>query len=396
MTRISRVVSTVLACGLGARAADRNMIEGLNRFAEALYQHSPKGSANFVLSPYSISAALSMALAGARGDTAAEMRKALGQPDGEGNYHAGFAELMEGIAKAANTGGNQLAAANSLWVQKGFAILPAFTGQLDSAYHAAPRQVDFRGDAEGARREINAWTNRETRGKIQELFGRGTIQSNMRLVLGSAIYFNGKWEHAFPRKDTQPGEFVTGSGTTEQVPFMNRTGRFGYAETAGGQTLEIRYGATGLAFDILLPKKGAKLDALESEIARGRLAGWLGGLQERPVKASVPRFRIEYEARLDSALEDIGMRKAFSGGADFSGIDDKRDLRVAQVMHKAWIDVTEEGTEAAAATGAGMALVSMRTPAEPEFRADRPFVFVIRDTKSGFILFVGRVMDPKR
>jgi len=366
-----------------AAAAERGPVEGLNHFSDSLYRHAAKGGGNLVLSPYSISAALSMALVGARGDTAAEMRQVLGTgADGVG-------PLIDGILKAANTNGNELAVANSLWVQKGFSILPEFTQQLGSLYHAAPAQVDFQGNVEEARGEINAWTDRETRGKIKDLFAPGAIKTNTRLVLGSAIYFNGKWEKAFRKGDTRPAPFTTGSGATEQVPFMHRTGSFGYAETAGGQTLEVRYAGSGLAFDILLPKPGEKLDAAEADIA-----GWLGALHDRDVQAYIPRFRVAYETELAKALESMGMRKAFTG-ADFSGIDDKRDLRLAQVVHKAWIDVTEEGTEAAAATGATMALVSMRMPAEPVFRADRPFLFLIRDRKTGLILFEGRLTNPK-
>jgi serpin B len=382
MTRIARVIGAVLSCGVAAAAADRELVSNLNRFSDALYGQAARGGGNVVLSPYSISAALSMALAGARGETAAEMRRVMGDAD------AGLPALIDGIAKAANTGGNQFVSANSLWVQSGFAILPEFTTRLGTAYHAAPSQVDFIDNVEAARAAINAWTDRETHGKIHELFAPGALKPDTRLVLGSAVYFNGKWEHAFRKGDTRPENFTTGGGATALVPFMHRTGTFGYAETAGGQTLEIKYAGTGLAFDILLPREGTKLDAVD-------LSGWLGGLKERSVQAAIPRFRVAYEASLGPALEKLGMRKAFTGAADFSGIDDKRDLKLAQVVHKAWVDVTEEGTEAAAATGATMALVSMRITDQPVFRADRPFVFVIRDTRSGLVLFQGRLVDPR-
>lgn len=398
MTRMARVWGIVLACGLASAAppADRNIAEGLNRFSASLYQQAVRNGGNVVLSPYSVSAALSMALAGAKGETAAEMAKALGQDAADPKYHAAFAGLIERISKAANTGGNEFLSANSLWAQKGFAILPEFTGQLQSAYHAAPSQVDFIRNPEAARRAINEWTAQETKGRIRDLFAPGGLKTDTRLVLASAVYFNGKWEHAFRRGDTRPEEFTPPTGAAEQVPFMRRTGRFGYAETAGGQTLEIRYGGTDLAFDILLPKKGEAIGKVEDEIAGGRLPGWLGTIQDKTVQASLPKFRVEWEASLGPALERMGMKQAFSGNADFSGIDDKRDLRLSQVVHKAWVDVTEEGTEAAAATGATMALVAMRMPSEPVFKADRPFVFLIRDTRSGLILFMGRVMDPKK
>lgn len=391
MTRLISAIGMVLASGAMAVAAEPKIVDGLNRFSNSLYQHAAKSGGNLVLSPYSVSAALSMALAGARGETAAQMRQVLGQAQADPQYAAAFSDLVTGILKAANTGGNELLAANSLWVQKGFAILPGFTGQLDSAFHAGPSLVDFRGNPDAARQEINAWTDRSTHGKIHELFAPGALNPDTRLVLASAVYFNGKWEHPFARNETRPAPFTKEDGTADQVPFMNRTGRFGYAETAGGQTLEIRYGGTGLAFDILLPKKGDAVEKVDPS-----LPGWLGGIQERPVKASIPRFRVSFEMGLAPTLESMGMRTAFTDNADFSGIDDKRDLKISKAVHKAWVDVTEEGTEAAAATGLGVAMVAMRMTEEPVFRADRPFVFVIRDTKSGLVLFIGRVLNPGR
>jgi serpin B len=396
MTRKFSALAALLAAAIAAPAADRDLAPGLNRFSGALYGEAARGGHNFVLSPYSVSAALSMVFAGARGQTADEMRRVLGQTDGEPGYHAEFGALIDRIAKAANTGGNQFNAANSLWVQQGFSILPEFTGLLQSAYHAAPCLVDFEGSAEQARAAINSWTDRETRGKIHELFAPGAIKPDIRLVLGSAVYFNGKWERAFRTADTHPAEFTTASGAKAMVPFMHRTGRFGYAETAAGQTLEIRYaGNTGLAFDILLPKEGVKLESVERDFAQGKLSAWVGELKDREVSVAAPRFRVASETSLRRSLEALGMKTAFRSSADFSGIDDKRDLALADVVHKAWVDVTEEGTEAAAATGATMALVSMRMDPVPVFRADRPFVFLIRDTRSGLVLFAGRLLDPK-
>lgn len=393
MTRKVCALAAFLAAGFTAQAADRDLVAGLNRFSDALYGQTAKDGGNVVFSPYSISAVLSMALGGARGTTAEEMRRVLGQPN-DPQHHEQLGALLEQLRKTANTGGNQFTSANSLWVQKSFPILPEFTGLLGRAYHAAPSPADFENAPEEARAAINQWVDRETHGRIKDLFAPGAIPSDTRLVLGSAVYFNGKWQHPFRRSDTRPDDFTTGSGAKAKVPFMNRTGPFGYASTASGQTLEMRYAGTDLAFDILLPREGATLRQVESDVAQGKLSAWLGGLKDTNVKAAVPRFNIAYEAKLRPALEAMGMRAAFRNSADFSGIDDKRDLKVSQVVHKAWVDVTEEGAEAAAATGGTMALVSMRIPSEPVFRADRPFVFLIRDTKTGLILFVGRLLNP--
>jgi serpin B len=299
---------------------------------------------------------------------------------------------LEQISTTGNADGNQFRNANRLWLQKNFKILPDFGDTLQRAYRAPAVQVDFARDTEGARAEINSWTERETHGKIRNLFGPGVLNADTRLALSSATWFLGKWEHAFHRSDTRPEPFQLIDGGKQEVDFMHQTGRFGYAETPSGQLLEMRYEGGGLAFDILLPKQGKPLD-----VDPGVLTGWLGKLQDRKVQVAVPKFRVESDFSLARTLAAVGMRSAFTSGADFSGIDDRRDLQISDVVHKAYVDVTEEGTEAAAATGTSMVLVAMQpTPPELVFRADHPFLFFIRDTRSGLILFTGRLLGPKR
>ncbi len=392
MTRTMFFLGAAFAVGLAGTpgAAESTAAPGLNRFSAALYnQLANEGRGNLVFSPLSISSVLSMALVGARGQTASEMAKVLGQAGAAERYHADFGRLIEQVAKSANANGNQFLNANRLWLQKDFKILPDFGNLLLKAYGAPAGEVDFARDPARAAIEINSWTAREAHGKIRDLFGPGTLNGRTRLVLSSATWFLGKWEHAFRRADTRSEPFRPLSGNTEQVDFMHQTGRFGYAETPSGQMLEMRYAGTGLAFDILLPKKGTTLDLDDNA-----LTAWLGKLENRGLQIAIPKFRVESEIPLSQTLADMGMRSAFSGNADFSGIDDRRDLQLSKVLHKTYVDVSEEGTEAAAATGASVALISM--PSEPAFRADRPFIFLIRDTRSGLILFAGRLLDPKR
>jgi serpin B len=393
MSRITLFGGILLACGV---AGANDVTTGLNRFSASVYEQVAKGAGNLVLSPFSISNALSMALVGARGQTAAEMSKVLGQLRDDPKYHEQFHALVEQIAKAANGGGNQLLSANRLWLQQDFKTLPQFRDTLLNVYQAPAAQVDFERNLERARADINAWTGEHTNGKIRDLFASGALDSRTRLVLSSAVYFYGKWEHAFPPTETRPEAFHLSTGATQQTDFMHQTGRFGYAETPAGQLLEMRYAGTGLAFDVLLPKKDAPADTLENGLNPERLSGWLGSLANRSVQVALPKFRIEYGTSLVPVLQALGMRSAFSPTADFSGIDDRRDLQISQVVHKAYIDVSEAGTEAAAATGLGVALVAMVRTEVPVFRADRPFLFQIRDTRSGLVLFTGRVMDPKR
>lgn len=382
-----------LAATLPSSAAEAGVSRGLNRFASDLYERLAKdGGKNLVFSPFSISSALSMALAGARGDTAREMAKTLGQPSDAASYHADLAILAGTIRGSGNKDGSVFLDANRVWVQRDLDILPGFRRTLEDTYRAPFAPADFRGAVEAARGEINAWTEHQTRGRIRNLFAPGVLDRDTRLVLTSAVYFYGKWERAFRPSETRTAPFTLPGGASVQTGFMNQTGRFGYADVPGGQFLEMRYAGSGLAFDIFLPKPGGALESPTPD----RLAAWTGALKDRNVNVSIPKFRTEAEFQLGRALSAMGMPSAFSPRADFSGIDGERDLQLSQVVHKAFIDVAEEGTEAAAATGAAVALITMRVDPDPVFRADCPFVYVIRDTRSGLVLFAGRLMDPKR
>lgn len=360
---------------------------GINRFAAITYRELARGHGNLILSPFNISAALSMALQGARGQTANEMTVVLGQlPPGA---------AVDQLLKDANTGGNQLLTANGLWVERGFPILSDFQQVIETRFHAPLRPLDFSGNPEQARAAINSWTEQNTKGKIRELFGPGTLSASNRLVLTSAIYFYGKWQSAFAPKATRPEPFKLAGPGTVTADFMHQAGTFGYAETASAQILEMKYAGTPVVFDIVLPKSQTGISDLDTAIGPEELASWLGAISARPVEVAIPKFRAESEFSLKEALSQLGMPTAFSGRADFSGIDGRQDLALSAVEHKAFVDVSEEGTEAAAATGVGIALVAMKMPPRTVFRADHPFLFLIRDTRSGAILFMGRLMTPK-
>ncbi|MGA2268713.1 MAG: serpin family protein [Bryobacteraceae bacterium] len=389
-----RLVLPFLAAA-ALHAADSPITAGLNHFATASYQELARGGDNLILSPFSISTALSMVLEGARGQTAAEMAKVLHQPYPDPGYDAALASLVDQLTKLANTSGNELLDANGLWVQRGFPLESDFERSIQTLYRAPLTQLDFLKNPEQARAEINSWTGQHTKGKIPELFGPGSVDSSTRLILTSAIYFLGKWQSPFQPTRTHAAPFKLAAGGTVEASFMNQTAAFGYAETPLVQILEMKYGGTPLAFDILLPKTEHGLAELETSINPENLAAWLGALRDCMVEAAIPKFRAESEFSLRDTLSHMGMPGAFSRTADFSGVDGRRDLFLSVVMHKAFVDVSEEGTEAAAATGAAMSLVSMRVAQRTVFRADHPFIFLIRDTPSGLILFAGRLVKPR-
>jgi serpin B len=376
-------------------AADSRIMPSMNAFTTASYKQLAGGDGNLILSPFNIATTLSMALAGARGQTAEEIQSVL-HLRYDSTYDAALGAMLTGLAKAGNTGGNELNTANGLWVQKGFAIQPAFENTLANNYQAPLTPLDFTANPEAARSQINRWTEEHTKDKIKNLFPAGSFDAKTRLVLTSAIYFYGKWQDPFVASRTQPAPFTLPAGGVIQASFMNQTANFGYTETPSAQILEMRYAGTGIAFDVLLPKSVTGLPDLEKSLTPESLTGWLGNLTTRKVQVGLPKFRAESQFSLGPALSAMGMPTAFTDRADFSGIDPKRGLAISAVVHKAFVDVSEQGTEAAAATGITMRAAAMRMP-DPAviFRADHPFLFLIRDTSTGVVLFIGRLMNPR-
>ena len=251
------LLSTLLAAAMPA--ADSRIVPGMNAFTIASYQKLAAGDANLILSPFNIATALSMANAGARGQTAQEIQTVL-HMQYDSTYDSALGTLLAGLSKAGNTGGNELLTANGLWVQKGFAIQPAFENTLANNYQAPLRLLDFHANPDAARAQINRWTEEHTKEKIKNLFPAGSIDAGTRLVLTSAIYFYGKWQEPFVTSRTQPAPFTLPGGTKTQASFMNQTSHFGYIETPSAQILEMRYAGTGIGFDVLLPKTAGGLD----------------------------------------------------------------------------------------------------------------------------------------
>jgi len=391
------VLPFLLAAALSAgnSRGDSRLVPGINSFTVASYQQLARGDANLALSPFNIAAALFMTLPGARGRTAIEIATVLHQHY-DSSYDSDFAALVGDLTKAGNTGANELLNANGLWVQKGFPIQPRFQEILATAYHSLITPLDFVTNPEGAREEINRWTEQHSNDKIKELFPAGSLNDQTRMVLTSAIYFYGKWQDPFLASRTEAGSFTLQSGAVKQTKFMHQTSHFNYTETPSSQVLEMRYAGTGIAFDVLLPKTSTGLVEIEKSLRSGDLTAWLGNLTSCNVRVSLPKFRAESQFSLGTTLSGMGMPTAFTNNADFSGIDSRGNLAISEVEHKAFVDVSEQGTEAAAATGITAHPAAMRAP-EPTvvFRADHPFLFIIRDSRSGVMLFIGRLMNPR-
>ena len=373
------------------------LVKGNNAFALDLYAQLKTQEGNLFLSPYSISTALAMTFAGARENTEKQMAQVLHFTLGQEQLHSEFHDLQIQLKNRVKEG-IELNIANALWLQTGYNFLKDFLELTEEHYDAGLNHVDFAKDSEAARKKINIWVEQKTNNRIQKLIKRGMINALTRLVLTNAIYFKGEWASPFEEELTQENPFYITPETTVDVSMMNQEERFKYFESDELQVLEVPYKGDDLSMVILLPIKKDDLTELENSVNTDRLQEWMNALAWRQVAVFFPKFTMTCEFTLRSALVDMGMPIAFTAKADFSGMTTgEKDLFISRVVHKAFVDVSEEGTEAAAATAVIMELTSVVEPTPPAvFRADHPFIFMIRDNHSGSILFIGRVDDPSK
>ena len=373
-------------------AADRTaVVESDNAFAVALYGQLRKQSGNLFFSPESISTALSMAYAGARGDTASAMAKTLHFTLPPEQLHPAMGAVLSDLNAAHE--GYQLSVANALWAQRGYTFLDDFLTLLKNDYGAGLMQVDFKGATETARLTINQWVEQKTQDKIKDLLQAGALRADTRLVLTNAIYFKGDWETQFDKALTKDEDFYLTPAKTAKTPMMHRQGGFNYFDGGTFQILEIPYKSQELSMIIFLPKDRNGLAALEQSLTAANMQPWLRQLAPASkVIVTMPKFKMTQEFELGA----MGMPQAFTSRANFSGMTGKSDFAISAVIHKAYVDVNEEGTEAAAATAVTMRAMAMRVPQNPPitFLADHPFIFLIRDNHSSSILFMGRMADP--
>jgi serpin B len=374
------------------------LVEGNSAFAFELYQALKGKDGNLFYSPYSISLALAMTYAGARGETAQQMADTLQFMLEQDRLHPAFNWLDAELAKrgegAAGKDGEgfRLNIVNAIWGQKDYEFLPTFLDVLAQNYGAGLRILDFITETEKSRVTINDWVSDQTEGRIEDLIPQGAIDALTRLVLTNAIYFNAAWAYPFDDKVTANSPFYLLDGGQVIVPMMNQTASFGYAKGAGYQAVELRYDGDELSMVILLPASG-NFEAFEEGLRAQQVSDIISDLQFTEVALTMPQFEFDSEFSLKDTLAGMGMPVAFSGDADFSGMTGTRDLCVSEVLHKAFVSVDEAGTEAAAATAVIVGETAM--PGQPvEVTIDRPFIFLIRDIQTGAILFVGRVLNP--
>jgi serpin B len=369
-----------------------------NAFALDLYGKLAAGEhGNLFFSPNSIESALTMTYAGARGKTAAQMAAVLHLPPGSDAIHKDFGAFLGRLnGEPGQPRGYELSVANALWGQTGFDFLPAFVDVLKTDYGAGLAEVDYKRNAEGARQAINGWISKQTHDKITNLIGPGVLNATTRLVLTNAIYFKGNWAVPFNKNATHDEPFHLSANEESKVPMMHRTGEYGYMEAADFQALKLGYAGNQLSMIVLLPRRIDGLPQLETELSTSNLSDWFGKFFQKQVAVALPKFRMTQSFELAPTLGSMGMQDAFNPvTADFSGMTGTKDLFISNVIHKAFVAVDEQGTEAAAATGVVMAARAMMPSPPTVFRADHPFLFLIKDDQSGAILFLGRLAAPE-
>ena len=375
------------------------LVGGNSEFAFDLYQALGDSGGNLFYSPYSISQALAMTYAGARGDTEKQMADTLNFLLSHDSLHPAFNSLDIDLssrgegAKGKDEEGFRLNIVNAIWGQEDFKFLSEYLDILAENYGAGLRILDFIKAPDQSRITINEWVSDQTEGRIEDLIPQGAIDALTRLVLTNAIYFNAAWKYPFNEEATSDGLFYLLDGGTITIPMMRLTESLGYTSGDGYQVVELPYDGNELSMVILLPDSGEFKDFEESLNYR-KVDGIISDVKGSQVSLQMPKFEFESEFSLKSALAAMGMPVAFSANADFSGMTGSKDLSIDEVIHKAFVSVDEAGTEAAAATAVIMKLTA--APEEPiEVTVNRPFIFLIRDIETGAILFIGRVLNPE-
>ena len=371
------------------------IVESGNQFAFDLYQQLRSEDGNLFFSPSSISTALAMTYAGAARKTGAEMAKTLHFNMRSDQLHEEMRFLQAFWTRPDNVKGIRLNLANRLWGHEGYEFLPEFLTVTRDKYAAELARLNFV-QSEDARQTINSWVEDQTEDKIKGLLPAGVLSADTKLVLTNAVYFRGIWSDPFRKESTKDEDFHLSTTDKIKVPTMCRLDGFQYGAVDDLQILELPYGDGSLSIVILLPTEIDGLADLEAKLTLQDLRRWMASAEYvEEVEVYLPKFKATSQFQMADTLKAMGMESAFdANAADFSGMTGGRDLFLSAVIHKAFVDVNEEGTEAAAATGM-VACTSALIPREPPvFRADHPFVFMIRDNRNGGILFLGRITNP--
>ena len=375
------------------------VVNGNNDFAYDLYKELRENEGNLFFSPYSISTALGMTYAGARAETAEQMANTLHFPLKQKRLHPAFKQITGLLNAQGKQRPYELSVANALWGQKGFSFLPEFIKTTRQDYDAGFAELDFVNESEKARQTINKWVEGKTNDKIKDLIPKGVLNEDTRLVLTNAIYFKSAWAQEFFKAQTKQEPFLVSGKTSVKVPMMHKGEKLNYMQTDEFQLVNIPYQGQQLSMIVVLPKSEKEFSGVENSLTNANLNKWLRASKLHIVDLKLPKFKVTDEISLKKYLSKMGMPLAFSNQANFSGMTSEERVKIDEVLHKAFVDVHEKGTEAAAATAVIIAKVTAilnpKLPPRANFHADKPFMFLIRENRTGSILFMGRVNDPR-
>ncbi len=370
-----------------------DLVRGGNDFALRLGTHLRAKPGNFVYSPASISLGAALVFGGARGETEKQMAASMGFTLGQDRLHVTYATILAQWAKTLRGGSTVLYAANRLFGQTGYRFEPGFVQLTGNRYGAALQPLDFHGAPSESARVINQWVEAQTRKQIKNIVTPDNLPANTRIALVNAMYFKGKWVSPFPEGQTKDAPFHVSGAKVLSVPTMKEMSRRPYAKVGAATVVELPYEGSACALTLLIPDAVDGLPALESSLTEPVLAKWLAKAEPKYVTLSLPRFVIHEDIDLKQLLPKLGLTTLFGFDADLSGMGSEKPLFLGAALHKAFIAVDEKGTEAAAVT-AGFGAGFGRGPDSIEVKADRPFLFLLRDTATGLVLFAGRVSDP--
>ena len=381
--------------------AAESVVAANNMFAFDVYKKITSENSeddNLFLSPFSISSALALTYEGAKGETADQIKSVFHFPENIETLRNGYQTVNSGI----NAGDPEyeLEVANALWAEQTYPFLEDYITIANEYYSADTTNLDFINQPEESRLTINGWVEEKTNDRIKDLIPQGMIDSLTRLVITNAIYFKGTWVLQFDENKTSEADFITPSGDIVKVDMMQRTDEdviYGYTETEELQMLRMPYdhqSGKELSMVVILPKAN-DLSSVEDALTADKFEELESSIESKQVKVFFPKFKLETEYQLGDTLAAMGMPVAFTGAADFSGMDGTTNLFISDVVHKAFVEVNEEGTEAAAATAVVIKLTAVvEEDPVPVFMADHPFIFMIQDDETGNILFFGRISNP--
>lgn len=374
-----------------------SLAESNNQFAFDLYKQLAVQEGNLFFSPFSISTALAITYNGAAGKTKSEMAKTLHFEQLQKNIPQAFHVLLDSIKPAKNRKDLQLNISNALWAQKKYIFLNSYIKLCRDYYSASVQNADFttNKEREKSRKSINQWVEKQTNGKIKDLLQTGAIDAMTRMVITNAVYFYGSWAEKFDEKRTKQDTFHLADKSFVLAPFMHKTFSAKYFENQNLQMAELPYFSGEYSMIIFLPKAPTGLEQVNNDLTNNNFKFYFSKSTQKEIQFSIPKFKLSGQFDLGQKLAGMGMPMAFSNKADFSGMTGHYDLKISKVIHKAFIEVNEKGTEAAAATGVIMALKSAYISNKIIFKADHPFFFIIRENSTGSILFMGKLAKPE-